>query len=154
MKYDLNALRDLEKQVIECVDIAIEAGLDSSEGLNAFKLGMEKFNASADLKSRLIYEPLADDPATRDYVTRLDDQLFGLSERIDILRAYIELTIDGQDMETDTLELSLHRLRRRLLVMFRREAALGPVFEAWCKRHDRVLPDIADPMTSGVTVFH
>lgn len=140
MQSEIDLLRGYERHIIECLDIAIECGLDTEPGREAFHLAMECLNTATDLKAQLIYEPLADDPATREYVERLDDHRYELMEGIDILRAYIELTMDeGGDAASDTspsLVPSLNRLRRRLLVLFKREAPLGPVFEAWQERRD------------------
>ncbi len=140
MQSEIDLLRGYERHIIECLDIAIECGLDTEPGREAFHLAMECLNTATDLKAQLIYEPLADDPTTREYVERLDDHRYELMEGIDILRAYIELTMDeGGDAVSDTspsLVPSLNRLRRRLLVLFKREAPLGPVFEAWQERRD------------------
>lgn len=140
MQSEIDLLRGYERHIIECLDIAIECGLDTEPGREAFHLAMECLNTATDLKAQLIYEPLADDPTTREYIERLDDHRYELMEGIDILRAYIELTMDeGGDAASNTspsLVPSLNRLRRRLLVLFKREAPLGPVFEAWQERRD------------------
>lgn len=150
MNSEVDLLRGYERHVIECLDIAIECGLDTDPGRDAFHLAMQCLSTATDLKAQLIYEPLADDPATRDYILRLDDHRYELMEGIDILRAYIELTMDetaadetsadetsaDEAQPRENLSPSLNRLRRRLLVLFKREAPLGPVFEAWQERRD------------------
>lgn len=140
MSQELNLLRDYEAQTIECLDLAIECGLDSDAGREAFHLAMKCFNHATDLKTRLIYAPLSDDPATADYVRRLDCHRDELMESIDILRSYIELTVEEADTAPDTLRNSMNRLRRRLMVLFKRETPLRSVFEAWQERQ-------VDPLT-------
>lgn len=134
MTNELDLVRDYEAHVIECLDLAITCGLSTEAGLEAFHLAMKCLTQATDLKSQLIYSPLSDDPSTADYVRRLDDHRYELMESVDILRAYIELTLDEGSQADAMLESSLHRLRRRLLVLFKREAPLGPVFEAWQER--------------------
>ena len=135
MHRDLRRLKSLETEIIECLDIAIDCGLEANEGQAAFRMGMERLSQATDLKTDLIYAPLSDNPATRDYVSRLDGQLAGLTERIDILRADLEISLCSDMIDADAVSTSLNRLRRRLLVLFRREAALGPVYSSWKKRH-------------------
>lgn len=155
MHRDLRRLKSLETEIIECLDIAIDCGLEVQEGQAAFRMGMERLSEATDLKTDLIYAPLADDPATRHYISRLDGQLAGLTERIDILRAYLEISLCSDMIDAKAVSISLNRLRRCLLVLFRREAALGPVYSSWKKR--REVPPVAAncnvPLRS-VEMFH
>ncbi|WP_300528244.1 hypothetical protein [Maricaulis sp.] len=155
MHRDLRRLKSLENEIIECLDIAIDCGLEANEGQAAFRMGMERLSQATDLKTDLIYAPLADDPATRDYISRLDGQLSGLTERIDILRAYLEISLCSDMIDAEAVTMSLNRLRRRLLVLFRREAALGPVYSSWKKRHEAppVAANCNTPQRS-VELFH
>ena len=135
MSNELDLVREYEAHVIECLDLAIECGPETEPGRDAFHLGMQCLTNATELKSQLIYAPLAMDPATADYVQRLGDHRYELMESIDILRTYIELKVEERHTAPMTLERSLLRLRRRLQVLFRREAPLGPVFEAWQSRN-------------------
>ena len=158
MQSEFDLLRGYERHIIECLDIAIECGLDTEPGRDAFHLAMECMNTATDLKAQLIYEPLADDPATREYIERLDDHRYELMEGIDILRADIELTMDEGDgaapNTSPSLVPSLNRLRRRLLVLFKREAPLGPVFEAWQERRDTVSEPKSSLSVSSSVAIH
>lgn len=157
MNSEIDLLRGYERHVIECLDIAIECGLETEPGRDAFHLAMKCLTTVTDLKAQLIYEPLSADPTTREYVLRLDDHRFELMEGIDILRAYIELTVDEENLaEPDaaaSMIPSLNRLRRRLLVLFKREAPLGPVFEAWQeRRYSLVLPRASLPVSPSLAI--
>lgn len=130
-------LQSLETGIIDRLDDALDLGLESQGGRAAFKSAMRELNSATELKNELIYAPLLEDPATRDYIRQLDFKLFGLTERIEVLRSYLELSMENQERDADMIELTVHRLRRRLLVLFKKESALRPVYTHW---HDRNAP--------------
>jgi hypothetical protein len=135
MFQDMKRLATMESDIFECLDLATECGLGTPGGQAAYHMGMERLDRISELKADHIYAPLADDPATRDYVSHLDGNLFGLMARIDILRTHIDLSIAADNPEQPETKASLSRLSRQLQIRFRREAALLPVFETWRQRH-------------------
>jgi len=134
MFQDVDVFGHHEQALFDALDTASREGLATAEGRAAFADGMTALDRLVDDRETRLYTPLAADPLTRDYVTRLDGQIHGLSSRIDILRLHIELGLMA-DNDTDTnLDTSLHRLVRQLRARFRREAALLPVYAGWLDR--------------------
>jgi hypothetical protein len=130
----LTRFETLETDVLAALGEAEGAGLGSAAGRAAFERGIAALDTLDAYRGSQIYSPLAADPLTRDYVAHLDGQLHGLSARIDILRAHVELGLLGGVGDTRLLDASLARLIRQVQVRFRREAALVPVFADWCER--------------------
>lgn len=128
-------LQSLETGVIDRLDDALDLGLESPAGRDAFRSAMRELTSATALTNELVYAPLLEDPATRDYVRQLDFKLFGLIERIEVLRAYLELSMDNKDRDADTVELTVHRLRRRLLILFKKQSGLWPVYTSWADRN-------------------
>lgn len=128
-------LQGLETGIIDRLDEALDHGLETPAGGDALASAMRELNTATELKSELIYAPLLADPATRDYIRHLDFQLYGLTERIEVLRTYLEMSMQADQRDFDMIELTLHRLRRRLLVLFKKESALRPVYASWVGRH-------------------
>lgn len=128
-------LQSLESGIIDRLDEALDHGLDNQAGRDALQSAMRELNTATELKSELIYAPLLEDPATRDYIRRFDFKLYGLIERIEVLRTYLELSMRAEKRDADMIELTVHRLRRRLLVLFKKESALRPVYSSWVDRH-------------------
>ncbi|MBO6796460.1 hypothetical protein [Maricaulis sp.] len=136
-------LQSLETGIIDRLDEALDHGLGTQGGRDALQSAMRELNTTAELKSELIYSPLLEDPATRDYIRHLDFKLYGLIERIEVLRSYLELSMQADTPDADMIELTVHRLRRRLLVLFKKESALRPVYSSWVDRHAPTAGDTA-----------
>jgi hypothetical protein len=133
MPRQLQFFQDLETQLFTALDTAERSGLACGVGEAAFHQAMMALDLLSQERISKIYDPLAADPLTRDYVLHLDDQLRGLASRIDIHRTRIELGL-LQGEVTATVEASLARLVRQLKARFRREAALMPVYAGWRQR--------------------
>ncbi|WP_295692677.1 hypothetical protein [uncultured Maricaulis sp.] len=134
MFQDIDVFSHHEQSLFEDLEKAQRAGITSEAGRAAFSNAMTELDQLVEDKETQIYSHLAADPLTRDYISRLDGQIHGLSSRIDILRTHIELGLmDGSD-ERPNLDPSLHRLMRQLRARFRREAALMPIYAGWLDR--------------------
>lgn len=124
-----------ETTLFEALDEAEAAGLDDAAGRDAFRRAMAALDSEVECRSEQLYTPLAADPLTRDYVSHLDAQLYGLATRIDILRAHIELGLETGSDDATAMNASLTRLASQLKIRFSRESALIPVYFSWCDRH-------------------
>jgi len=135
MFQDVGVFDHHEQSLFQALDTAQHDGLKSETGQAAFHTAMTALDRLVDDRETRLYSPLAADPLTRDYVSRLDGQIHGLSNRIDILRTHIELGLmEGIGERTD-LDSSLVRLGRQLRARFRREAVLIPVYAGWLDRN-------------------
>ena len=134
MFQDIDVFDHHEQSLFAGLAEAQRAGVSSDAGRQAFSAAMVELDRLVEDKEARIYSPLAADPLTRDYISRLDGQIHGLSSRIDILRTHIELGLMESDERPD-LDLSLQRLMRQLRARFRREAALMPVYAGWLDRN-------------------
>ncbi|WP_297732521.1 hypothetical protein [uncultured Maricaulis sp.] len=134
MFQDIDVFDHHEQSLFADLEEAQRAGVSSDAGRQAFSAAMVELDRLVEDKEARIYSPLAADPLTRDYISRLDGQIHGLSSRIDILRTHIELGLMESDERPD-LDLSLQRLMRQLRARFRREAALMPVYAGWLDRN-------------------
>ena len=135
MFQDVDAFDHHEQELLRALELAQVKGLASDVGRTAFSEAMAALDTLVDERETRLYIPLADDPLTRDYISRLDGQIHGLSSRIDILRMHIELGLMAESPDASSLDLSLLRLVRQLRARFRREAALLPVYAGWLDRH-------------------
>ena len=148
-------IRELEADCVGMLNTALEHGLTSEAGKIAFRSAMLQLRTATELKSEMIYAPLLEDPNTCDYVRRLEGQLFDLSERIGTLRRHLEQCLDSGTSDTDQLTASAQRLRRRLLVLFKKESALRPIYATWCDRtigrFEQSLPGTAEP---SMAIYH
>jgi len=134
MFQDVDVFGHHEQALIDSLDAAAREGLATAKGRAAFAEGMAALDRLVDDREARLYSPLAADPLTRDYVTRLDGQIHGLTSRIDILRLHIELGLMADNDSDADLDPSLHRLVRQLRARFRREATLLPVYTGWLDR--------------------
>jgi hypothetical protein len=134
MDRDVEQFERLETELFNAMGEAERRGLASGEGQFAFRRAMTALDLLAEERTAGIYDILAADPLTRDYVTHLDGQLRGLSARIDIHRTRIELGLLTGRGDIAALNMSLARLVRQLKARFRREAALMPVYAGWLGR--------------------
>lgn len=149
MFQDMKRLATMESEIFECLDLARECGLGTTGGQAAFHMGMERFDRLSDFKAEYIYTPLSEDAATRDYVSHLDANLFGLMGRIDVLRTHVEVALAAGTDDLHNAHASLERLRRQLQIRFRRESALLPVFESWRQRHAGANDNIVEMAAAG-----
>lgn len=138
MYQDMKRLDAMQDEVLEGLELALECGFDTRDGEAAYRLAMERFDRFCELKADQVYGPLAADIMTRDYVSRLDAQLIGLTSRIDILRTHLEVALLSGRASPDRLTQSLQRLTRQISIRFRREASLVPVYETWKQRQTAV----------------
>ncbi|MFY0636473.1 hypothetical protein [Maricaulis maris] len=134
MFQDIDVFNHHEQSLFEDLEKAQRAGITSAAGREAFSNAMTELDRLVEDKETQIYSHLAADPLTRDYISRLDGQIHGLSSRIDILRTHIELGLMDSSDERPDLDPSLHRLMRQLRARFRREAALMPIYAGWLDR--------------------
>ena len=134
MYQDMRRLDAMQDEVLEGLELALECGFDTQNGEAAYRLAMERFDRFCELKADQVYGPLSADIMTRDYVSRLDAQLLGLTSRIDILRTHLDVALMSDHADTERLVQSLQRLTRQIRVRFRREATLVPVYETWKQR--------------------
>ncbi len=134
MFQDIDAFDHYEQSLFADLEKAQRAGVTSDAGRQAFSTAMAALDRVVEDKEARLYSPLAADPLTRDYISRLDGQIHGLSSRIDILRTHIELGLMDR-VERPDLDASLQRLIRQLRTRFRREAALVPVYAGWLDRN-------------------
>ncbi|WP_291841651.1 hypothetical protein [Maricaulis sp.] len=134
MFQDVDAFDHHEQSLFIALDLAVADGLSSESGRAAFSEAMTALDKLVDERETHLYSPLAADPLTRDYISRLDGQIHGLSSRIDILRMHIELGLMAESNDRSPLDASLLRLVRQLRARFRREAALIPVYAGWLDR--------------------
>ncbi|RKR03683.1 hypothetical protein [Maricaulis maris] len=134
MFQDVDVFDHHEQSLFRSLETAQCDGLASATGHAAFSEAMTALDRLVDEREEHLYSPLAADPLTRDYISRLDGQIHGLSSRIDILRTHIELGLMADSDNRDALDASLHNLIRQLRTRFRREAALIPVYAGWLDR--------------------
>lgn len=134
MYQDMRRLDAMQDEVLECLELACDCGFSSPEGEAGYRLAMERFDRFCELKADQVYGPLAADLLTRDYVSRLDSQLLGLTSRIDILRTHLEIALVSAQTDLPRLDHTLRRLTQQIRIRFRREATLLPVYETWKKR--------------------
>lgn len=135
MPHNIAHLASLETALFDALEEAETSGLGTEAGRDAFRRAMISLDTTVESRTEHLYAPLASDPLTRDYVSHLDGQLNGLTTRIDVLRAHIELGLETGSREIARLDASLSRLARQLKVRFSRESALIPVYFGWCDRH-------------------
>jgi hypothetical protein len=135
MFQDVDIFDHHEQALFAALDRAMAEGLASDTGRDAFSDAMAALDQLVEEKETHIYSPLAADPLTRDYISRLDGQIHGLSSRIDILRTHIDLGLMDEDRNRPDLDASLARLVKQLRSRFRREAALIPVYAGWLDRN-------------------
>lgn len=135
MPHNIALLGKLEADLFDALDEAEASGLGTGAGRDAFRRAMASLDSTVESRTEHLYTPLAADPLTRDYVSHLDGQLNGLTTRIDVLRAHIELGLETGSNEIGRLDASLSRLAQQLKVRFSRESALIPVYFSWCDRH-------------------
>lgn len=131
---DIEVFDHHEQSLFENLEKAERVGITSETGRQAFSEAMAELDQLIEDKEEQIYSNLAADPLTRDYISRLDGQIHGLSSRIDILRTHIELGLMDVSDDRPDLDLSLHRLMRQLRARFSREAALMPIYAGWLDR--------------------
>lgn len=134
MFQDVDVFGHHEQALFDALGTAAREGLATDAGRTAFADGMAALDSLVDDREARLYSPLAADPLTRDYVTRLDAQIHGLTSRIDILRLHIELGLMADNDSDTDLDASLNRLVRQLRARFRREATLVPVYAGWLDR--------------------
>ncbi|WP_323761843.1 hypothetical protein [Maricaulis sp.] len=134
MFQDVELFDHHEQALFEALATASRDGLATASGQAAFADGMAALDRLVDEREARLYSPLAADPLTRDFVTRLDGQIHGLASRIDILRLHIELGLMAENDSDTDLDASLNRLVRQLRARFRREASLLPVYTGWLDR--------------------
>ncbi|MED5550740.1 MAG: hypothetical protein VX529_15420 [Pseudomonadota bacterium] len=135
MPHNIAHLASLETALFDALEEAETSGLGTEAGRDAFRRAMVSLDTTVENRTEHLYTPLAADPLTRDYVSHLDGQLNGLTTRIEVLRAHIELGLETGSREVARLDASLTRLARQLKVRFSRESALIPVYFSWCDRH-------------------
>lgn len=136
MRMTLATTRTLQNEVLDLFERALIHGLDQEDGLSAYREGAEKLDKLTRIRAQALYGPLLRDPLTRDYVGRLDQQVSGLTSRIDVLKARITLALDQETPVDAEAEDFLALLRQRLRVLFRREATLEPIFSSWLARQN------------------
>ena len=126
----------MEVALFTALSDAARAGLATPEGRASFNWAMDALDDIDTSRLDQIYTPLATDPLTRDYVSRLDRQLHDVATQIDVLRVHIALALLNEPVDAGRLDRDLDHLVRHLRVRFKREAALKPVFAGWLDRHD------------------
>ncbi|MAC88763.1 MAG: hypothetical protein ACJA0K_000892 [Maricaulis maris] len=134
MFQDVDAFDHDEQALFSALDTALQDGLASPTGRSAYHRAMAALDQLVEDREERLYSPLAADPLTRDYISRLDGQIHGVSGRIDILRTHIELGLMSASENHADLDASLLRLVRQLRARFRREAVLIPVYAGWLDR--------------------
>jgi hypothetical protein len=84
-------LAGLEDDIYGCLEETLDEGFEKMEGIAAYAMAYSLLRRLDNVRAETIYNPLTEDPMTRDYATRAIEKIHPVTERIDSIRAKLDL---------------------------------------------------------------